>query len=226
MSADHYKRLAAEAALSFVEHDAPIGVGTGSTANHFIDLLATRGPRIAGAVASSQATADRLRAHGIELLDLNALDRLSIYVDGADEIDPSLNLVKGGGGALTREKIVAAVAERFVCIADDSKWVARLGRFPVPVEVIPMARAHVERAIARLGGRACWRTGFVTDNGNVILDVHELDCADPEATESALDQIVGVVSNGLFARRGADIALIAGAGGVERRVRSAATSVS
>ena len=226
MSADHYKRLAAEAALNFVERDAPIGVGTGSTANHFIDLLATRGPRIAGAVASSQATAARLQAHGIELLDLNALDRLSIYVDGADEIDPSLNLVKGGGGALTREKIVAAVAERFVCIADDSKRVERLGRFPVPVEVIPMARTHVERAIARLGGRACWRRDFVTDNGNVILDVHELDCSDPEATESALDQIVGVVCNGLFARRGDDIALIAGAGGVERGMRPAATSVS
>jgi len=216
MNQDDLKRAVARAALAEVVEGAVIGVGTGSTANFFIDGLAGMRDRIAGAVASSEASAARLAGHGIPVLDLNTVDDIPVYVDGADEIDASLAMVKGGGGALTREKIVAAVARRFVCIADQSKRVATLGRFPLPIEVIPMARAHVARAIAKLGGEARLRAGFTTDNGNVILDVHGLSINDPVGLESALDHVAGVVTCGLFARRGADVLLLGTAAGVER----------
>lgn len=209
------KRAAALAALEYVVEGTVIGVGTGSTANHFIDGLAALKDRIAGAVASSEASARRLAGHGIRLLDLNEVERIPVYVDGADEIDPGFSMVKGGGGALTREKIVAAVSDRFVCICDSTKRVATLGRFPLPVEVIPMARRHVARELARLGGEPRLREGFTTDNGNLIVDVHDLHVDDPVRMESAIDQIVGVVTNGLFARRGADILLVAGEAGVQ-----------
>ncbi|HMM74320.1 MAG TPA: ribose-5-phosphate isomerase RpiA [Gammaproteobacteria bacterium] len=210
------KRLAATAALDYVADDSIVGVGTGSTANCFIDALATRKGRIRGAVASSEASAARLRAAGIPVLDLNDTGELGVYVDGADEATRARQLVKGGGGALTREKIVAAASARFVCVIDDSKIVARLGRFPLPVEVIPLARNQVARALAALGGRPVWREGFVTDNGNAILDVHGLDIADPVALETELNQIAGVVTNGLFARRPADLLLVGGDEGVVR----------
>ncbi|MGE3771463.1 MAG: ribose-5-phosphate isomerase RpiA [Gammaproteobacteria bacterium] len=210
------KRLVATAALDYVADDSIVGVGTGSTANCFIDALATRRGRIRGAVASSEASAARLRAAGIPVLDLNDTGELGVYVDGADEATHARHLVKGGGGALTREKIVAAASARFVCVIDDSKIVARLGRFPLPVEVIPLARSQVARALAALGGRPLWREGFVTDNGNVILDVHGLDIADPVALEAELNQITGVVTNGLFARRPADLLLVGSDDGVAR----------
>jgi len=216
MNQDELKRAAALAALEYVVEGGVVGVGTGSTANHFIDGLAGFKDRIRGAVASSQASAQRLAGHGIRLLELNDVDSMPVYVDGADEIDTGLSMIKGGGGALTREKIVAAVAARFVCICDASKRVAALGRFPLPVEVIPMARAHVARQLARLGGEPRLREGFVTDNGNLILDVHGLSISEPAALESEIDHIAGVVSNGLFARRGADVLLLAGADGVKR----------
>lgn len=215
MNLDEMKRAAALAALEYVVEGTVIGVGTGSTANHFIDGLAALKDRIAGAVASSEASARRLAGHGIRLLDLNEVERIPVYVDGADEIDPGFSMVKGGGGALTREKIVAAVSDRFVCICDSTKRVATLGRFPLPVEVIPMARRHVARELARLGGEPRLREGFTTDNGNLIVDVHDLHVDDPVRMESAIDQIVGVVTNGLFARRGADILLVAGEAGVQ-----------
>ncbi|MEX2480636.1 MAG: ribose-5-phosphate isomerase RpiA [Gammaproteobacteria bacterium] len=213
---DDKKRAVARAALEFVEDDAIIGVGTGSTANYFIDELAALRARIDGAVASSQATAERLRQRGIPLLELNAVDELAVYVDGADEATRHRHLLKGGGGALTREKIVAAVSRNFVCIIDDSKLVARLGSFPLPVEVIPMARSFVARELVKLGGTPLWREGFVTDNGNHILDVDGLGIDEPVALEEAINQLPGVVTNGLFARRPADVLLIGTAAGVER----------
>lgn len=209
------KKAAALAALDYLPGDGIVGVGTGSTANFFIAELARVKHRLEGAVASSEATAERLRQLGIAVLDLNSVDALPVYVDGADEVTRALAMVKGGGGALTREKIVAAVARRFVCIADESKLVDVLGRFPLPVEVIPMARAYVAREIVKLGGTPVWRQGFVTDNGNAILDVHQLDILKPVELEMALNQIAGVVTNGLFARRGADVLVLGRAGGVQ-----------
>jgi len=214
MTQDELKQQAALRALDYVVEGAIVGVGTGSTANFFIDGLATMKDRIAGAVASSEVSARRLAGHGIRLFDLNDVEELPVYVDGTDEIDASLAMIKGGGGALTREKIVAAVATKFVCICDASKKVDVLGRFPLPVEVIPMARAQVARELARLGGKPVLREGFVTDNGNLILDVHGLQIHDPVNLEVNVDGIVGVVTNGLFAKRGADVLLLATAGGV------------
>jgi ribose 5-phosphate isomerase A len=208
MNPDEKKRLAAKAALDYVQPGAVIGIGTGSTTNHFIDLLAGIKHKIEGTVASSEASAQRLKSHGIPVFDLNGVDAVSVYVDGADEANRELELIKGGGGALTREKIVAAVAEKFVCIADDSKLVGFLGRFPLPVEVIPMARSYVAREITKLGGNPIWRDGFVTDNGNIILDVHNLEIMEPIKLETELNQIAGVVTNGLFARRGADVLIL------------------
>jgi len=214
MNQDDKKRAVARAALEFVVPGELVGVGTGSTADAFTDALATMKGRIDGAVASSEATAARLAGHGIRVVDLNAAGELPVYVDGADEATRHRHLVKGGGGALTREKIVAAAARKFVCIVDDSKLVDRLGRFPLPIEVIPMARSLVARAVVRLGGRPELRTGFVTDNGNEILDVHGLDILDPPALEGELNQLAGVVTNGLFARRGADVVLVGTGRGV------------
>jgi ribose 5-phosphate isomerase A len=219
MNQDELKRQVAEAALAYVVPGGVLGVGSGSTAERFIDALGPLAGRIPGAVASSERTAERLRRQGIRLLDLNDVDELPVYVDGADEIDAGLAMIKGGGGALTREKIVAAVARKFVCIADESKLVARLGRFPLPVEVIPMARAHVARQIARLGGAPRLREGFITDNGNVILDVADLAIDDPAALEKRLNDIAGVVTNGLFALRGADVLLLGTAAGVRTSTR-------
>jgi len=219
MTLDEQKKAAAQAAIAYVPEGAIVGVGTGSTANHFIEALGAVKDRLAGAVASSEATAARLRALGIEVLDLNHVADLPIYVDGADEIDGRFAMIKGGGGALTREKIVAAVARRFVCIADASKRVEVLGRFPLPVEVIPMARSYVARELVRLGGQPDWRQGFVTDNGNVILDVHHLRIADPAALEAEINQIAGVVTVGLFARRPADILLLGTPDGVKTSTR-------
>lgn len=201
------KQHAAIAALQHVYDDTVIGVGTGSTVNHFIDALAARGVRIRGAVSSSEATSERLRHHGIDLFDLNSTD-LDVYIDGADEADRHLRLIKGGGGALTREKIIAAAARRFICIADDSKLVEVLGSFPLPVEVIPMARSYVARQLLRLNGRPVWRDGFITDNGNHILDVHDLSITDPVSLENTINQITGVVTVGLFAKRPADLLIL------------------
>jgi len=215
MTQDELKRAVAREALKYVVDDAVIGVGTGSTANHFIDELAGIKGRIKGAVPSSEQTAARLRAHGIPLFDLNEVDELPVYIDGADEITPRFAMIKGGGGALTREKIVAAVARRFVCIADESKLVDVLGNFPLPIEVIPMARSYVARELVKLGGRPRLREGVTTDNGNVILDVAGLEILDPVALERTLNNIVGVVTCGLFAQRGADVLLLGRPGGVE-----------
>lgn len=214
LTQDERKRRVAEAAMAFVEDDSVVGVGTGSTVNHFIDLLAGVRHRIDGAVASSAATEQRLRQHGIPIVQLNSVQELALYVDGADEATRHLQLIKGGGGALTREKIVAAVSRSFVCIVDDSKLVDVLGRFPLPIEVIPMAQSHVGRELARLGGRPVLREGFTTDNGNIIIDVHGLSIVDPAELEARLDHVTGAVCNGLFARRPADILLVAGAEGV------------
>ncbi|MFU2489403.1 ribose-5-phosphate isomerase RpiA [Thauera sp. WH-1] len=216
MTQDELKQAAAHAALDYITDGDIVGVGTGSTVNHFINALAGMRARIRGAVSSSEASSARLRAHGIEVFDLNGIASLPVYVDGADEIDASFAMIKGGGGALTREKIVAAVSERFVCICDASKRVPVLGRFPLPVEVIPMAARHVARELRRLGGEPKTREGFITDNGNLILDVHGLEIADPVGMETRINQIVGVVTNGLFAERGADVLLLATAAGVER----------
>ncbi len=209
MTADEKKQAVAKAALQYIEDNAIVGVGTGSTVNHFINFLATIKHRIEGAVSSSNASAELLRKHHIPVFDLNSVDELSVYVDGADETTRHLQLIKGGGGALTREKIVAAVSKTFVCIVDDSKVVDTLGKFPLPIEVIPMARSHVARTIARMGGKPVLRDGFVTDNGNIILDVHNLTILNPAELELQLNQITGVVTNGLFAIRSADILLIA-----------------
>lgn len=210
---DQLKLQTAQAAIEYVKGGI-IGVGTGSTANFFIDELAKVKDRIDGAVASSEATANRLRGHGIKVYDLNDVPGMEIYVDGADEITPNMDMLKGGGGALTREKIVAACAKSFICICDQSKYVEVLGRFPLPVEVLPMARNHVARELEKLGGQPKLRD-FTTDNGNVILDVHGLQITNPSATEAQINQIVGVVTNGLFAARGADVLLLATGEGVK-----------
>lgn len=215
MTQDEMKQAAAQAAIAHVPDGCVLGVGTGSTANCFIAALAAIRHRIEAAVASSEATAARLKDLGIRVVELNAVDELPVYVDGADEVTRHLAMVKGGGGALTREKIVAAVAKKFVCIADESKRVDVLGSFPLPVEVVPMARSHVARELAKLGGHPQWREKFVTDNGNVILDVRGLAIVDPVGLESAINQIAGVVTNGLFARRGADVLLLGTASGVQ-----------
>lgn len=221
MTQDELKAAVGQAAAMYVVETAPpgsvIGVGTGSTANCFIDALAPFARRYRGAVASSEATKKRLEGHGFTVLDLNEVESLPVYVDGADEIDGGFHMIKGGGGALTREKIVAAVADTFVCIADASKEVATLGRFPLPVEVIPMARTHVARELVKLGGKPVLREGFTTDNGNVILDVHGLAITQPVAFEQQVNQITGVVTNGLFAARPANILLLGTAKGVVRR---------
>jgi len=212
---DDHKRLVAREALRYVVEDDWLGVGSGSTANYFIDALAQSRLRIKGAVASSEKTAERLRSHRIDVEELNNVGDIPVYVDGADEVTPQGAMIKGGGGALTREKIVAAVARRFVCIADASKKVDVLGKFPLPVEVIPMARSYVARELVRLGGQPAWRMGFTTDNGNVILDVSGLAITDPGALEDRINAIAGVVTVGLFARRGADVILLAGDTGIE-----------
>ena len=208
------KQAVARAALEYVVEGRIVGVGTGSTARLFIEELAGMKDRIAGAVASSEDTRQRLEKHGIRVFDLNDISDMPVYIDGADEITPEMHMIKGGGGALTREKIVSAVAERFVCIVDDTKVVDYLGRFPLPVEVIPMASAYVARELAKLGGTPVLREGFVTDNGNLILDVRGLKILDPVDLETRLNQLAGVVTNGLFARRPADICLIGSPDGV------------
>ncbi|MCG8516848.1 MAG: ribose-5-phosphate isomerase RpiA [Pseudomonadales bacterium] len=226
MNQDQLKQAVAKAALDYIaprlDSDSIIGVGTGSTANFFIDLLADLRTEFDGAVASSEATAERLRGHGIPVYDLNSAGTLEFYVDGADETNERLELIKGGGAALTREKIVAAVAKTFICIADDSKKVDILGAFPLPVEVIPMARSHVGREIVKLGGDPVYREGITTDNGNIIIDVHNLDISRPIHVEEQLNQIVGVVTNGLFARRPADLLLLGTADGVQSIARPGA----
>ena len=219
MTQDELKQAVAQAAADYVAANAPagsiIGVGTGSTANFFIDALAPLKEKYKGAVASSEATRKRLEGHGIKVFDLNEVEDIPVYVDGADEIDHALNMIKGGGGALTREKIVAAVAQTFVCIADGSKRVETMGNFPLPVEVIPMSQAYVARELVKLGGRPVLRAGFVTDNGNVILDVHGLKITDPKGLEAQVNQITGVVTNGLFALRPANVLLLGTADGVK-----------
>jgi ribose 5-phosphate isomerase A len=221
MDQDARKRQVGEAAVRYItghlSQDSVIGVGTGSTANFFIDALAEHKHDFYSAIASSEATAERLRGHGIQVDELNDIKNMLFYVDGADEIDDSFAMIKGGGGALTREKIVASVAEKFICIVDDTKLVKTLGTFPLPVEVIPMARSAVARSIVKLGGRPVYRQGFVTDNGNVILDIHDLRISDPIATERALNSLPGVVTNGLFAIRPADVLLIGSDQGVSEK---------
>lgn len=214
MTQDELKQLVAREALKHVVEDAVVGVGSGSTVNFFIDALAGIKGRIEGAVAASEASAERLKRHGIRVLDLNSVDALPVYVDGADEVNEHLYMIKGGGGALTREKIVAAVAKRFVCICDASKLVPVLGKFPLPVEVIPMARSYVGRELLRLGGQPELRQNFRTDNGNLIIDCYGLSIVDPPKLEAELNNIAGVVTNGIFARRGADLLLLGGPQGV------------
>ena len=219
MTQDELKQAVARAAIEHVPMGGIIGVGTGSTANFFIEELGKIKHRFDGAVASSESTAQRLKAQGIQVVDLNSVRELEVYVDGADEVNRTLSMIKGGGGALTREKIVAAVSRTFVCIADASKLVDVLGKFPLPVEVIPMARSHVARELVKLGGQPEWRQGTVTDNGNWILDVYNLRIAEPIALEGEINQIAGVVTNGLFARRGADVLLLGTADGVRTMTR-------
>lgn len=214
MDQNQLKQAVAQAAVDYtlerIEDDSIVGIGTGSTANCFIDLVAEHKHRFQGTVASSEASAERLRGHGIPVFELNSVAEVSIYIDGADEANPRLELIKGGGAALTREKIVTAVAKEFVCIADESKWVDYLGTFPLPVEVIPMARSHVGRELVKLGGDPVWREGVVTDNGNLILDVHHLHpIASACELEEKINQITGVVTNGLFALKPADILFLA-----------------
>ncbi len=216
MTQDEIKQAVAKEALKHVVDDAVVGVGSGSTVNYFIDALASIKGRIEGAVAASEASAERLKKHGIRVFDLNSVNDLPVYIDGADEITEHLHMIKGGGGALTREKIVAAVAKKFVCICDASKLVPVLGKFPLPVEVIPMARGHVGRELLRLGGQPVLRENFKTDNGNLILDCHGLSIVDPPALEAQLNNIAGVVTNGLFARRPADMLLLGSAESVRR----------
>ena len=217
MNQDELKKQVAEAAIEYVEMGSVIGVGTGSTANFFIDALARIKGKIDGTVASSVASADRLEAHGIPVLDLNAVGELSVYVDGADETNENLQLIKGGGGALTREKIVAGASHKFVCICDQSKLVKILGNFPLPVEVIPMAQSYVAREMVKLGGQPELREGFTTDNGNVILDVKGLEIMEPCKLETEINNIPGVVTVGIFANRPADVLLLGTGGGVETR---------
>ena len=216
MTPEQAKQLVAEAAIEYIEWDWVIGVGTGSTANLFIDELAKIKGQIDGAVASSEASAERLRGHGIRVMELDQVSSLPIYVDGADESTKHLHLIKGGGAALTREKIVAAASEKFVCIADDSKLVDTLGAFPLPVEVIPMAKSYIARQIVKLGGNPLLREGVITDNGNVIIDVHDLKIDNPVELERQLNQLAGVVTNGLFAARPADVLLLGGESGVTK----------
>jgi len=208
MTQDDKKRAAARAALAYVKSDDIVGVGTGSTVNYFIEALAEKKHLIEGAVSSSDASTERLKALGIEVFDLNSVDQFDVYIDGADEITEHKHMIKGGGAALTREKIVAAVAKTFVCIIDDTKQVGILGDFPLPVEVIPMARSYVARELVKLGGDPVYREGVITDNGNVILDVYNLTILDPRKLETQINEIVGVVTNGLFAHRGADVLLV------------------
>jgi ribose 5-phosphate isomerase A len=215
MTQDDKKKAAAQAALKYIEDGAIVGVGTGSTVNYFIDALADVKNKIQGAVSSSDASTKRLEALGIEVFDLNSVEKFDIYVDGADEITKHKHMIKGGGAALTREKIVAAVSEKFICIIDDTKQVPMLGKFPLPVEVIPMARSYVAREIVKLGGDPAYRQGVITDNGNVILDVHNLTILNPVELERQLNAIVGVVTNGLFADRGADVVLVGTSDGVD-----------
>ena len=220
MTQDQLKQAVARAALDYItpklEADSVIGIGTGSTANYFIDYLAETKAQINATVASSEASAARLKQHGLPVFDLNTVDEITVYVDGADEADPQLALIKGGGAALTREKIVAAAAKEFVCIADSSKLVDQLGQFPLPVEVIPMARSYVARELVKLGGDPVYREGVVTDNGNIILDVFNFMIANPADTEQTINDITGVVTNGIFARRAADILLLATQHGVKQ----------
>jgi ribose 5-phosphate isomerase A len=208
MTQDEMKRKAAEAALEYVISDEIVGVGTGSTVNHFIDVLAGQKHRIKGAVSSSEASTERMKAHGIEVFDLNQVSDIEVYIDGADESDHYLNLIKGGGGALTREKIIAGASRKFVCIADETKLVDVLGTFPLPVEVIPMARSFIARELVKLGGRPVWREGFVTDNGNDILDVHDLEIMEPVKMENELNKLPGIVTVGIFANRPADVLIL------------------
>ena len=216
MTQDEMKQAVAKAAIEYVEAGTIVGVGTGSTANFFIDELATIKHKIEGTVASSEASAERLRGHGIEVLDLNSVSKIAVYVDGADESNKHLHLIKGGGGALTREKIVAAASDKFVCIADESKLVDVMGKFPLPVEVIPMARSLVAREIIKqIGGEPVLREGFTTDNGNIILDVHNLEIMEPTKMEQILNNITGVVTNGLFAIKPADVLLLGTPDGVK-----------
>jgi ribose 5-phosphate isomerase A len=215
MTQDELKAAVAREAIKYVVEDQPVGVGTGSTANFFIDELGKIRNRIPGAVASSESTAQRLKKLGVPVLELNSVNELPVYIDGADEITEHMAMIKGGGGALTREKIVAAVARKFVCIADESKLVPVLGKFPLPVEVIPMARSQVARQMVKLGGQPRLREGFTTDNGNVILDVHGLSILDPVALEASINNIPGVVTVGLFALRGADVLLLGTSRGVQ-----------
>jgi len=215
MTQDDKKKAAAYAALEYVEKDTIIGVGTGSTVNYFIDALATVKNSIVGAVSSSDASTAKLKGYGIEVFDLNEVSELSVYVDGADEINPYNHMIKGGGAALTREKIVSAVAKKFICIVDDTKNVDILGAFPLPVEVIPMARSYVARELVKLGGDPVYREGVITDNGNVILDVYNLKIAEPLTLENQINSIVGVVTNGLFANRAANVVLVGSEDGVK-----------
>jgi len=215
MNQDEMKKLAAQTALDYVPSGEVIGVGTGSTVNHFIDALAEVKGRIEGAVSSSEASTERMKSHGIPVVELNSVSELAVYVDGADESNRYLHLIKGGGGALTREKIVAAASRQFVCIADGSKLVDVLGKFPLPVEVIPMARSYVARELRKLGGDPVWRDGFVTDNGNLILAIHNLEIMEPAKLEAEINNIAGVVTNGLFAIRPADVLLLGTPDGVQ-----------
>ena len=215
MTQDEMKKAAGWAALKYVEENSIVGVGTGSTVNHFIDALATMKHDIQGAVSSSEASTEKLKQLGIEVFDMNSVADLSVYVDGADEINAHMDMIKGGGAALTREKIVAAVAKKFVCIVDNTKQVDVLGEFPLPIEVIPMARSYVARELVKLGGDPVYREGVVTDNGNVILDMYNYKILDPKALETQLNAIVGVVTNGLFANRGADVLLVGSPDGVK-----------
>jgi len=215
MNQDELKKNVARAAIDYIETGTIVGVGTGSTANYFVDELAGIKSKIDGAVASSVATAERLKGHGIRVLDLNVVDDIAVYVDGADESNKYLHLIKGGGGALTREKIITAASNKFVCIADESKLVDILGDFPLPVEVIPMARSYVARELVKLGGQPVYREGFTTDNGNIILDIRNLQIMDPVDIEQKINNIVGVVTNGLFAARPADVLLLGTKDGVK-----------
>lgn len=215
MNQDEMKKAAAEAALEYVEPGMIVGIGTGSTANYFIDALAGIKGKIDGTVASSVASEERLKSHGIPVMDFNTAGQLSLYVDGADESTKHLHLIKGGGGALTREKIVAAGSDKFVCIADESKLVPVLGAFPLPIEVIPMARSLVAREIVKLGGTPELREGFITDNGNIILDVRNMEILNPVEMETTINQIAGVVTVGIFAHRGADVLILGGSDGVQ-----------
>lgn len=208
MTQDELKKAVGQAAVKFIKPDTIVGVGTGSTVNHFIDALAEIKDQIRGAVSSSEQSTEKLKAYGIEVFDLNEVNELDVYIDGADEINEHMHMIKGGGAALTREKIIAAVAKEFICIADESKQVGVLGDFPLPVEVIPMARSYVARELVKLGGDPVYRQGVITDNGNVILDVYNMKILDPKATEIAINAIVGVVTNGLFACRGANRLLL------------------